>query len=220
MLWLSGCGSSAAPKQPAMAPTPSQASASARGAPPNESDENRFYSPVAGLSIEKRPNWAFVTLEMELANREAVSVGKQETDAVMHDGTTPPLVAISRYQEPSEKPNPSLKITLRALLELTGASAVEIARSVTETLKQAIPSFQLDSEIRAAQVDGLAAGTFHAHFTVDVPRLQRSFPVTTQAWIVPRGKYAFIIAASDPSGGTENYEADFQAMVATIKIRK
>jgi hypothetical protein len=213
---LPACASSATP---ARAP----AAAGPAGAAPERApatNENRFYSPVAGVSIEKLPSWFFMSFEMELANRQAVSVGREETDAAMHESTIPPLVVIGRYQEPSQKPNPTLKINLRALGDLRGASAVNTARAVADFMRTIIPSFALDGDVRATQVSGLDAGTFRAHFTLDVPHLNRSFPVKTQCWIVPRGDYGFIISASDPSGGAEDYEADFQAMVATVVIRK
>jgi hypothetical protein len=213
-LWA--CGSRSAPSKAATAPA-------AQTTPPGgvgsqATDGNRFYSPMAGISIEKQPNWVFMPLEMELANREAVSVGKKETDAVMHDGTTPPLVVISRYPEPSAKPNPTLKINLRALGDLKGAPPVEITRQVAVVMANAIPTFQLEEEIRDAEIGGLEAGVFRAHFSLEVPRLGRSFTVRTQGWIVPRGNYAIIVGASDPTDGAENYEADFQTMVKTIVI--
>jgi hypothetical protein len=215
---LSACG---AAREPAHAPaTAGQAAAAPSGPATESANEDRFYSPVAGVSIVKSSRWFFGTLEMELANRKAVSVGRPDTDAAMHDGSTPPLVVISRYEEPSEKPNPTLKINLRQLGELRGASAVNVARAVAEAMGKAIPSFGLDGAVQKTLVSGLDAGTFRAHFTLEVPHLQRSFPIKTQAWIVPRGDFGFIVTASDPSGGAGDYEADFQAMVATIEIRK
>jgi hypothetical protein len=204
---LSACGSSEVPRA-------KSAAAASDGA------ENRFYSPAAGISIDKRPSWFFMPLDLELANRKAVSVGKEETDAAMHDSSTPPLVVIARYPEPSEKPNSTLKINLRALGGLKGFSALQITQAVADSMMKAIPSFELDGGVRAVQVSGLEAGTFRAHFTLVVPRLERSFSVKTQAWIVPRGEDGISIVASDPSGGAEDNDADFQAMVATIRIRK
>ena len=210
---LCSCGSGSVPRQPPKEP------ASSRTSPEGHTqDENRFYSPVAGVSIEKQPTWVFMPLELELANREAVSVGKKETDAAMHDATTPPLVVIARYPEPSEKPNPTLKINMRALGDLKGSSPVDITRAVASVMANAVPTFKLDEEIGAAQIGGLDAGVFRAHFRLEVPRLGRSFIVKTQGWIVPRGNYALIIGASDPTDGAEDYEADFQAMVKTIVI--
>ncbi len=193
---LPACGSSAVPKEASKTPAvASQAAPPAGGMAPSASNENRFYNPVAGVSIEKRSSWAFMPLSMELANRKAVSVGKEETDAAMHDASTPPLVVIARYPEPSEKPNPTLKINLRPLAEMKGASPVEIGRTVAAIMAKAIPSFELDGGVLATQISGLDAATFRAHFTVDftveVPRLQRSFAITTQAWIVPRGDDGF-----------------------------
>jgi len=217
---LSACGSSGRQREPAQAPAGgAEAAAAPSGATP-AANENRFYNPVAGVSIQKLPSWFFMSFEMELANRKAVSVGREETDAAMHDSSIPPLVVIGRYEEPSEKPNPTLKINLRALGDLRGASAVNAARAVAKFMLTIIPSFELEGDVQPTQVSGLDAGTFRAHFTLDVPHLGRSFPVKTQCWIVPRGDYGFIIAASDPSGGAEDYEADFQAMVASVVIRK
>ncbi|HWP07578.1 MAG TPA: hypothetical protein VNN72_17630 [Polyangiaceae bacterium] len=213
---LCSCGSGSAPRDPSKTQATSQSAPGASQA----TNENRFYSAVGGVSIEKLPSWSFMPLEFELQNREAVSVGKKETDAAMHDSTTPPLVVIARFPEPSDKPNPTLKINRRALGDLQGAAPVEITRQVVMVMANAVPSFQLDDEIREAEIGGFPAGAFRAHFTIEVPRLGRSFTVRTQGFIVPRGNYGLIIAASDPTDGAENYEADFQAMVKTIVIDK
>ena len=215
-LALSSCAGGAAPREPAKAP----ASATPAGSAPAKADENRFYSPVAGIRIDKQPSWSFMSLEHELANRQAVSVGNANTDAVMHDSTTAPLVVIARYPEPSEKPNPTLKITLRALADLRDTPPVEIARAVAQTMSLAIPSFVVDGDARALQVGGLPGGTFRAHFTLEVPHLGRTFAVNTEAWIVPRGEYAVLIVTSDPTGGAGNYDPDFQAMVKSVVIEK
>lgn len=215
---LAACGSSA-PAEPPKTP------ASTTPSPPENAganklvNGNRFFDPVTGVSIDKLPNWAFMSLDAEVANRRAVSVGKAETDEHMHDGATPPLVVIARYPEPSEKPNPTLKITLRPLGELRGVPALDVTRAVAQVMAGAVPSFALDGEIAPARVSGLDAGTFRAHFTLEVPRLGRSFVIKTQAWIVPRGDDGFIIAVSDPTNGAENYEADLEAMVSTVVIR-
>ena len=217
---LSACGGGTAPREPAKAPASAEpgAGASARHSLP--ADENRFYSPVAGISIDKQPSWSFMSLEHELANRQAVSVGNANTDAVMHDSTTAPLVVIARYPEPSEKPNPTLKITLRPLADLRATPPVDIARAVAKVMSQAIPTFEVEGHARALEVGGLPGATFRAHFTLEVPHLQRTFPVSTEAWIVPRGEYAVIVVTSDPTGGAGNYDPDFQAMVKSLVIRR
>jgi len=217
LVLLVGCGGSKSPP-PAQAPKAEPAEAEAKASTPP--GENRFYSPVAGITIDKQPSWSFMSLEHELANRQAVSVGNANTDAVMHDSTTAPLVVIARYPEPSEKPNPTLKITLRPLADLRDTPPVEIARVVAQTMAQAIPTFQVDGDARALVVGGLPGGTFRAHFTIEVPHSGLSFPVVAEAWIVPRGEYAVIIVTSDPTGGAGHYDADFQAMVKSIVLRK
>jgi len=216
---LSSCGGGAA-HEPAKTPASQEPGGSA-GAPSSAAaNDNRFYSPVAGITIDKQPSWSFMSLEHELANRQAVSVGNEETDKVMHDSTTAPLVVIARYPEPSEKPNPTLKITLRPLADLRGTPPVDIARAVAQVMAQAIPTFEMEGDARALQVGGLPGATFRAHFTLAVPHLERSFPVNCEAWIVPRGEYGIIIVSSDPTGGAAGYDPDFQAMVKSIVIRK
>lgn len=214
---LVACTATARDAQPAKTPAANSATVRTAGA---AATGDHFEDPSAGVAIDKRPSWAFMPLDAEVANRRAISVGDENTDKLMHDGSAPPLVVIARYTEPSETPNPTLKINLRRLGDVSGASAVEITRAVAHVMSKAVPSFTLDDEIRPTQVSGLPAGTFRAHFSVEVSNLGRSFVVKTQGWIVPRGQDAFIIAASDPTEGAADYEADFQAMVATIVIRK
>ena len=219
-VWLGACAAGSRPAERAENPAPEGTTASPAASAAKAADADRFSSESAGVSIVKRPAWSFMKLEDELANRKAVSVGNQETDRAMHDNSVPPLVVIARYPEPSEKPNPTLKINLRALGELTGRAPLEIGQFVADFMAKLIASFALEGEVEVVTLSGLPAATFRAHFSLEVPQRGRSYPVKTQVWIVPRGEYAFIIAVSDPTGGAKEFQADFAAMVASIEIRK
>jgi hypothetical protein len=178
---------------------------------------DRFFSHVAGFSLTKAPAWVFGTAEWEAAARSRTSVGTREIDEAIRERARLPLVIVSRYPEPNDRPNPTLKVGVRPLGELRGKSAAEIARVLVDLLKPSMRAFALDGEIAATEVDGLPAAEFRTTFEAVVEGTV--YPVRARTWIVPRGAHLFIIGAAEPAtGGTS--AADFERMVATIQIRR
>ena len=86
-------------------------------------------------------------------------------------------------------------------------------------LKQAYEDFRFIEVIHETKVDGMAAATMKAQYTVKDPH-GRSFAVLSHMWTVPRGAYLFLIGMSGPISGPDKSEKEFEQALQSIRIEK
>lgn len=206
----------AAPEAPAAAEEAGTPGSATSG---SAASESRFHSEVAGFSLTKPKGWHFGTVESEQQNRQRVSVGNAELDELVRKQANASLVTVSKYPEPSDKLNPSVKVILRPLGSLHGVPPKNLATVVVNGMKGAIPSFQVDGEIEDVVVSGLPGAKVRSHFTIEQVEQGTKFDVSSRTWFVPRGAYFFMIAMSGPVAGEDVSEAEFEQVLASIEIR-
>jgi hypothetical protein len=174
---------------------------------------------VAGFGLIKPSGWHFATVEMEQANRERVTLGNKELDEHVRKRANPSLVLVSKYPEPTDKLNPSIKVLLRPLAHLEGAPALDVGNAIVGMMKQTIPTFQVEGGVEQAVVSGLPASKVRARFTIAAAAGGASYEVRSRTWFVPRGPYLFVIAMSGPTEGEDMSETEFSQVLESITIR-
>jgi hypothetical protein len=223
-LAVAGCSSRAsAPHKTASTPEaastaePVAGTAPSEGVSAGESDANRFHSQSAGFTIVKPGGWTFATPQMENANRRRTSVGDPKLDEQLRRATHP-LVVIIKHDESFPKLNPTVRVVLRPFKRAEGMSLRELASTVVGEMEKSLLNFELDGEIGEVLVAGRSAAHFRAKFGVVQVEQQKSFPVLTRMWIVPRGPNLFLIAMSGPPDGEDVSEAEFAQILRSIEI--
>lgn len=205
-------------ESPSSAP-PSAPSSSAPATSTAAVESDRFQSDVAGFGLIKPSGWHFATVEMEQANRERVTLGNQQLDELVRTRANPSLVLVSKYPEPTDKLNPSIKVLLRPLGNLQGASPLDVGNAVVGGMKQTIPTFQMEGKVEQTVVSGLPASKVRARFSIAQAGGGASYDVLSRSWFVPRGPYLFIIAMSGPTQGEDTSETEFSRVLESITIR-
>jgi len=223
-LAAAGCSSQAsAPLRTAGTPEAASAAEPVSGTAPSEgiaaseSHADRFHSQSAGFTIVKPGGWTFATPEMEDANRRRTSVGNPELDEQLRQATHP-LVVIIKHEESFSKVNPTVRVVFRPLKRLEGMSLRALASAVVGEMEKSLPNFELDGEIGEALVAGRSAAHFRAKFAVFQVEQEKSYPVLTRMWIVPRGPNLFVIAMSGPPEGQDMSETEFARILRSIEI--
>lgn len=215
-------GCAAPEREPPQAPAAPErvAAADAARTPDSAAPESRrFRNDVAGFSLTKPEGWHFGTVESEQQNRERVSVGNAELDELVRKQASASLVMVTKYPEPSDTLNPSVKVILRPLGGLQGTPPRGLATAVVTGMKNAIPSFQVDGEIQDVVISGLPGAKVNSHFTIEQVEQGTKFDVRSRTWFVPREAYFFMIAMSGPLDGPDASEAEFDQVLASIEIR-
>lgn len=163
----------------------------------------RLANQTIGVALTRPAGWTVVTADQNAANLEAVHGKDSEFMALAAKYATAPLYAFAKHAEPYPDLNPSFKINLRPMGTLAGRSAIELIELILPALQRTFPDLRIVQAPTPTIVGGLPAGYVRAEYTVSAAG--QTFPTTSELWIVPRGRFFFMIGAgtrTDERSGT------------------
>lgn len=136
----------------------------------------------------------------------------------MQKYATAPLVAMTKYPEPYEDVNPSFKANLKPYGGLKGKSPEELIDLVVPQFQKTFKDFVLIQPPTETFVSGIKSGYARFDYTMDTSD-GRSFPTTSELWVVPRGDYFFLIGAGTRQDERTGSRAEIQDILNSVKIQ-
>jgi len=184
---------------------------------PAGEDPNVFRSVTVGFEVVKPSSWHFVTAEQNLESLKQTKLNDKEFHKLMLNYAKAPLVAIMKYPEPFDDLNPSFKVNIRPLGQMKGADPREILVMLSGQFKKILKDYRAEMSPVVTLVAGLPTGYLRAHYTLETNE-GRSFAVTSELWIVPRGDYFFMIGAGTRQDEATGSRREIREILKTIRI--
>lgn len=178
--------------------------------------ETVFSNPTAGFKVTKPAGWHYVTAEQNQANLKAVKLSDQEFQDAMQKYATAPLVAMAKHEEPYEDINPSFKVNIRALGDLKGKPATELAGLLVPQLQRVFKDFELAQPPIETVVSGMKGAYVRMNYTMETPG--GAFPTTSELWLIPRGDFFFMVGAGTRTDEKTGTRKEIAAIMKTVKI--
>jgi len=188
-------------------------------APVLAADPNAFNNPTAGLQLTKPAEWSYVTAAQNMDNIKAMKLSDEEFHAAMQKYATAPLVAMMKFPEPFEDVNPSFKVNLKPYGGLKGKPPQEIINLVVPQFQKTFKDFVLVQPPTEVVVSGIKSAYARMNYTMEIPD-GRTFPTTSELWIVPRGDYFFMIGAGTRQDGKTGSREEIQSILKTVQIEQ
>ena len=178
-----------------------------------------FQSPTAGFQLTKPAEWTYMTATQNLENIKAVKLSDEEFHEAMQKYATAPLVAMTKYPEPYDDVNPSFKVNIRPYGGLKGKTPEDLINLVVPRFQKMFKDFVLVQPPTEAMVSGMKSGYARMNYTMEIPD-GRTFPTTSELWIVPRGDYFFMIGAGTRQDEKTGTREEIRAILETVKIEQ
>lgn len=182
-------------------------------------DSTVFNNPTAGFQLKRPAQWHFATAAQHMENLKAIKLNDEEFHAAMQKYSTAPLVAMMKYPEPFDDVNPSFKVNLKPYGELRGKSPTEIISLFVPQLSKMFKDFSLVQPPTEAVVSGIKSGYIRMNYALEIPD-GRTFPTTSELWIVPHGDYYFIIGAGTRQDEKTGSREEIKRILKTVKITR
>lgn len=179
--------------------------------------ENTFRSVSVGFEITKPESWQFLTAEQNLENLKRTKLSDEEFHQLMLKYATAPLVAMMKYPEPFDDLNPSLKVNVKPFGPLKGIDPKQILSMVSAQFAGIFKDYKLVEGPVDTEVSGMKSGYLRFNYSLEIPD-GRSFPTTSELWIVPRGDYFFMIGAGTRQDEKTGSRKEIQEILKTVKI--
>ncbi len=184
----------------------------------NADDTNLYVNPTAGFEVVKPAAWQFLTADENLENMKRTQLEDEDFHALMLKYSTAPMVAMMKYPEPFDDLNPSFKVNIKPLGQLKGMSAVEIIGLFPSQLEGVFKDFELVAPPTEVEVSGIESGYVRMNYSLEIPD-GRTFPTTSELWVVPRGEYFFLIGSGTRQDGKTGTRSEIESILKSVKIR-
>jgi len=179
--------------------------------------ENTFRSVSAGFEITKPESWQFLTAEQNLENLKRTKLSDEEFHQLMLKYATAPLVAMMKHPEPFDDLNPSLKVNVKPFGQLKGTDPKQILSMVSVQFTSIFKDYEVVEGPIDKEVSGIKSGYLRFNYSLEIPD-GRTFPTTSEVWIVPRGDYFFMIGAGTRQDEKTGSRKEIHEILKTVKI--
>jgi hypothetical protein len=179
--------------------------------------ENTFRSVSVGFEITKPESWQFLTAEQNLENLKRTKLSDEEFKKLMLKYATAPLVAMMKHPEPFDDLNPSLKVNVKPFGQLKGIDPKQILSMVSAQFVSIFKDYAVVEGPTDTEVSGIKSGYLRFNYSLQIPD-GRTFPTTSEVWIVPRGDYFFMIGAGTRQDEKTGTRKEIQEILKTVKI--
>lgn len=180
-------------------------------------DPNVFNNSTAGFQMTKPEEWSYITAAQNMDNIKAVKLSDETLHAALQKYATAPLVAMTKFPEPFDDVNPSFKVSLKPYGGLKGKLPQEIISLMVPQFQNLFKDFVLVQPPSEVAVSGIKSAYVRMNYTMEIPD-GRTFPTTSELWIVPRGDYFFMIGAGTRQDEKTGSREEIQSILNTVKI--
>lgn len=180
---------------------------------------NAFSSHAVGLSLVKPESWRFITAEENAENVSRAQLDDKEMQEAIARYASVPLVAVMKYPEPFEDLNPSFKVNIRPFGQLDPSNPKAVLELVLPQIQRAFPAFEVAQAPTDREVDGIKSAYAQFRYILRAPD-GTSYPTTSEIWIVPRGRYFFMIGAGTRTDEKTGTRQEIAAILNTVRFSK
>ena len=188
-------------------------------APAKGAENNTYSNPTVGFSVTKPAEWHFLSAEQNAENLSRARLKDEAFQQLVQKYANAPMVAITKYEEPYDDLNPSLKVNMRPLGNFSADKPTAILDMISKQFESLFENYKVITAPKETRLAGLRAGYLKVHFAMKIPD-GRTFPTCMELWIVPRGKHFFMIGAGTRQDEKTGKREEIEKILATIKIDK
>lgn len=158
------------------------------------SASDQYVNPTLGLSVTKPSAWVFISAADVAENLERTKLDDKEFEARLQKYASAPLVAIAKHPEPFDDINPSFRLQAKPYGALKGKSPEALLQLVLPQMTRVFKDAVVTQTPTQATVAGISSAYGQIEYTMESPD-GRSFPITSEIWIVPRDDHFLLIGA-------------------------
>jgi hypothetical protein len=180
-------------------------------------DKNTYSNPTLGITVTKPQDWQFATAEQHSENLGRTKMKDEEFQALVQKYSTAPIVVMMKHPEPFPDLNPSLKINVKPLGDLTGDDPKALLELIVPSLRKAFHDFEMVETPKEIKLAGHRAAYMKIHYNLAVSDGQQ-FATCSEMWVVPRGNNFFLIGSGTRQDEKTGKRSDIQKILSSLRI--
>ena len=178
--------------------------------------EDTYSNPTLGFSIRKPGTWHYLSAEQHRENLKRSDFADPKFKELVTRYARTPFLVITKYKEPYEDLNPSLRVNAREAGSLKGIAPEKVVELTASSFSRMFKDYEVAEGPLAMRVSGHPAGYMRVNYTHEVGGV--AWRTTSELWIVPRGDLVFIIGSGTRQDEKTGTRKEVRSIIDTIRI--
>ena len=180
-------------------------------------EADTFRNPCAGISITKPAEWYYMGIDQNYENLKKSIMKSEELKKMSLKMADVPMVIITKYPEPYNNLNPTLKIDAKPSGEFKGTNPKKILSAMTDSMDAFFDGFKIIKGPTETKVDGMV-GAYVRFNTIMKMEGGQPYLSCSEIWLIPRGEHMFMFSANTRQDEKNCTREEIRKIIDTIKI--
>lgn len=172
--------------------------------------------PSIKLKIALPIGWVELNSDQFYENLGKVKLEDPEFESKLRKSANLPALVATKFPEPYEKLNPSIKINVRPYGNVKTRDPVKLATLLTAGISKAFADFQVISLPTAVSVGGKPSGFVSIRYTLKTA--DASFPTESSLWVVPTEHYFLMIGVGYSADEAKEIKPEIATSMKSIEF--
>jgi hypothetical protein len=169
-----------------------------------------------GFEIELPDEWTELGSKEFYDNLNKLELDNPKFQDLLTKNASIPVVIATKYPEPYDDVNPSLKINARPYGAIPTRDAVEIAGLLLAGIKQLYPDLEVVSPPSPKNVDARKGA--HVQVRYSLKTSVGTFPIESELWVIPTENFFYMIGIGYRPDGKTGSRDDAASSIEKMKI--
>ena len=181
-------------------------------------EPDRFANEQLGISITKPKDWHFSPVELKAKNLESTQMDDQQLQELLQKHAQVPLVLMTRYHEPYDDLNPSIKILVKPLPNPERFDPVDALEFMLSPVKRAYQDAKIVQAPEIVMLGKHRSAYAKVHYSLKT-KDGKSFPTCSELWVVPHGDYCLIIGAGSNQQNDAAEHVEIAKAIESLELK-
>ena len=178
--------------------------------------QETYSNPTLGFSIRKPSSWHYLSAEQHRENLKRSDFSDPKFKELVTRYARTPFLAMTKYKEPYEDLNPSVRVNAREAGNLKGVPPEKVVELTASSFARMFKDYAVAEGPLVTKVSGHPAGYMRVNYTHEAGGV--AWRTTSELWIVPRGELMFIVGAGTRQDEKTGTRKEVRGIIDTIKI--
>ncbi len=183
----------------------------------NATAQELFEYKTLGLKVEKPKSWHVLTDAQNRENLARTQMSDAEFQAYVQKHARAPIFAITKYREPYNDLNPSIKITIRPAGGINKQNLLTVTKQVVTSMMGRVGKVQAMENPKLLSMSGFPATYTSVDYTLKTQDgLQ--FPVKSQMWFILKKELLVMVGAGTRQDEKTGSRQEIQKVIDSIRL--
>ena len=177
--------------------------------------QNQYENKTLGVAVVKPDSWVFMTDAQNRDNLSRAQLADSDFQKLVVERSRAPIFVITKFPEPHDDLNPSVKIGVRPAGNLTQDGLDAALSAILQFTASKVSDDAVLGEVKETKIDGFPAVVGEISYTLETQD-GAAFPTRSRIWMVLKGELLFTIGVGMHQSTTPEVESEIQSVIDSI----